>query len=156
MSRLDGNERWNSKMLLTEHQEQYDRRHEPAGTRPTAEEFTLVRDSVVLKNMQIMVERSLEEIGLSSHLFKKLYTAVTQLVMNRISRELYALQREMKKRNLRMTTDEQADNVLYYRFICRGYEDRFGIMREALRAEITVRLGAMVTELMSEMKDKAN
>lgn len=141
-------------MLLTEHQEQYDRRHEPAGTRPSAEEFTLVRDTVVLKNMQIMVERSLEEISLSAHLFKKLYTAVTQLVLNRISRELYALQREMKKRNLKMTTDEQVDNVLYYRFICRGYEDRFGIMREALRAEISVRLGAMVTELLSEMKKK--
>lgn len=141
-------------MLLTEHQEQYDRRPEPAGNRPTPEEITLVRDSVVLKNMQIMVERSMEEITLSSHLFKKLYTAATQLVLNRVSRDLYALQREMKKRNLRMTTHEQADNVLYYRFICRGYEDRLGIMREALRAEISIRLGAMVTELMSELKKK--
>ncbi|MDF2937241.1 MAG: hypothetical protein K0Q90_2614 [Paenibacillaceae bacterium] len=156
MSRLDGNERWNSKMLLTEHQEQYDRRHEPPGTRPTAEEFTLVRDSVVLRNMQIMVERSLEEIGLSSHLLKKLYTAVTQLVLNRISTDLYALQREMKKRSIKLTNDEQADNVLYFRFVCRGYEDRFGIMREALRAEMSLRLGAMVTELLSELKQKAN
>ncbi len=137
---------------LTLHQEQHNRRHEPAGGRPAAEEFTLVRDLVVLKNMQIMVQRSLEEIGLSTHLFKKLYTAATQLVLNRISQDLYALKREMKKRSLKMTTEEQADNMLYYRFICRGYEDRFGIMRETLRAEISLRLGAMVTELLSELK----
>ncbi|MNC30936.1 hypothetical protein D3C75_792390 [compost metagenome] len=113
-----------------------------------------MRDSVVLRNMQIMVERSLQEIGLSPYLLKKLYTAITQLVLNRISGDLYALQREMKKRNMKLLSDEQADNVLYYRFICRGYEDRFGIMREALKAEMSIRLGAIVSELLGEFKDK--
>lgn len=38
MSKLDGNERWKSKMLLTEHQEQYESRNDPKKTsRPTTE-----------------------------------------------------------------------------------------------------------------------
>ena len=34
MSKLDGNERWKSKMLLTEHQEEYESRNDPKNVSP--------------------------------------------------------------------------------------------------------------------------
>lgn len=159
MSRPDSNEHWNPKMPVAGRQEQQEdqeqqERSNPASPRPTPEEFTVIRDSVVLKSMKALLERSLEDIGRSSLVLKKLYMAATRHMLDRVSAELFALQREMKKRGMKMAGEEQADDVLYYRFICRGYEDRFGIMREALRVELGNRLGAMVSELQAGINKK--
>ncbi|UUZ95806.1 hypothetical protein LJK87_16195 [Paenibacillus sp. P25] len=58
MSKLDGNERWKSKMVLTEHVEGYERRNEPKNQgRPTGEELTMVRDYVLLPLLLTMVQK---------------------------------------------------------------------------------------------------
>jgi hypothetical protein len=114
------------------------------GQRPLSDDVVLIRDKAVLDNMRIMVERNMEELTVSKYLLNKLFIAVTQLILNRINSDLRDLQREMRKRNIKIIGEEQVDNILYFQFTCRGYEDRFGIMREVLRSEISMRLGKYV------------
>lgn len=114
------------------------------GQRPLSEDVVLVRDKAVLENMRIMVERNMEELVSSKYLLNKLFIAVTQLILNRINTDIRDLHREMRKRQVKILHEEQIDNILYFRFICRGYEDRFGIMREVMRTEISTRLGMYV------------
>jgi len=38
--------------------------------------------------------------------------------------------------------------IIYHRFCCRGYEDRFAIVREALRTEIGVRLAKYCADIL--------
>lgn len=141
MSKLDGNERWKSKMLLTEHQEQYEARKEekPSG-RPTPEELTMVRDYVLLPHMLTIVEKNIEELKRSSYVMKRPFLAVAEAIASRISRDMYELRRELSRRRIKVVGDEQVDLVVYHRFVCRGYEDRLGIVREVMRSEISVRL----------------
>lgn len=152
MSKLDGNERWKTKMLLTEHQEHYENRDEPKNNRPTPEEFTMIRDYVLLPHMLTMVQKCVEDISNSSYLLKKLFVAASQEVMNRISKDLYEIRRELKRRNIRILNDEQVDTVIYYHFVCRGYQDRFGIVREVMRAEISVRFTKYLKEILDYIK----
>lgn len=148
MSKLDGNERWKSKMLLTEHQEQYEERKiKPPTHRQSSEEYTMVRDYILLPHMLTMVQKSIDDVRNSSNLLKRLYVTAAQVVMDRISKDLYALRREMSRRNIKVFEDEQADLVVYHRFVCRGYEDRFGMTRDVMRSEISLRLSRYIKEL---------
>ncbi|NRS15973.1 hypothetical protein HPY28_06100 [Brevibacillus sp. HB1.2] len=153
MSKLDGNERWKSKMLLTEHQEQYENRHDAKNShkRPTEDEFKMIRDCILLPHMLSMVQKSIEDIENHSNLLKQLYLTAGRALMSQISADLYSLRRELSKRNIKIMSDEQADMVMYHRFICRGYEDRFGMVRDVMRSEISIRLSMYIKELVSRM-----
>ncbi|QMV40239.1 hypothetical protein [Cohnella cholangitidis] len=149
MTKLDGNERWKSKMLLTEHQEQYQNRHNKSNIgRATTEELTMIRDSIMFPHMLTLCDKSLQEVKRSPNLFKRFFEQLIQLIMDRISNDLFLLRREMKSRNIKVFDDETADGIIYHRYACRGYEDKFGIVRETLRTEISVRLARYASSII--------
>lgn len=147
MSKLEGNGRWQSKMALTEHVEQYEARHEPKSSRPTTEEYTLARDYILLPHLLTMLERNTDEIRNSTNLLKRLFLIAAHTVMNQLHKDMHALRRELSKRNIKVIDDEQMDLVIYYKIICRGYEERFGIVRDVVRSEISVRLTKYVGDI---------
>lgn len=155
MSKLDGNERWKSKMLLTEHQEQYEGRKDPKKTsHPTSEEFSMIRDYILLPHMLTMVQKSIDDIERSPNLLKQLYLAIGQVVMNKISKDMYDIRRELSKRNIKIISDEHEDLIVYHRFLCRGYEDRFGMTRDVIRSEISVQLKKYIKEIIGRVANE--
>ncbi|GIO38737.1 hypothetical protein J41TS12_35980 [Paenibacillus antibioticophila] len=152
MSKLDGNERWKSKMLLTEHQEQYENRSKhPQTGRVTTEELTMIRDAIMFPYMLTMCEKSLQDLRISAHLFKQIHEQFIQIMMKDISRDLSKTNRELRQRNIKIFSDETHDGIIYHRYICRGYEDRFGIVREVLRSEISVRFTKYSMRILSQL-----
>lgn len=150
MTKLDGNERWKSKMLLTEHQEQYQDRHNKTLTgRATTEELKMIRDLIMFPHMLTMSDKSLQEVRRFPNLYKRYFEQFVQIMMARISKEMFALRRELKARNIKVFDDETADGIIYHRYVCRGYEDKFGIVREALRSEISVRLAEYASTIFN-------
>lgn len=155
MSKLDGNERWKTKMLLPEHHEQYQARNEkPINNRPTQEEFTMIRDSILLPFMVMMADKSILDINNSRNPLKTLIESFLQVFLDLLRNEEIKLRRELSKRNIRVLKDEEVDMVMYYKYYCRGYSEKFGIMREVARSEISVRLKKYAYELMSQSKGK--
>lgn len=155
MSKLDGNERWKSKMLLTEHQEQYESRNDQKKTsRPTSEELNMIRDYILLPYMLTMVQKNVDDIERSPNLLKQLYLAAGQVVMNKISKDMHDLKRELAKRNIKIISDEHAELVLYHRFLCRGYEERFGMTRDVIRSEISVQLKKYIKEIIGRVANE--
>ena len=154
MSKLDGNERWNSKMLMTEHQDQYENRHEIKNLGPNSEELVMLRDYILLPHLLTMVQHNMESINRSSMLLKKLYQVATQALMDRIDKDIYALRRELSRRSIKVIADEQEDVVYYFTYICRGYENKFGIVREVMRAELSIKLTAYLSDLYAVLKEK--
>jgi len=140
MSKLSGNERWKTKMLLTEHQEQYEKRdNKTLKGRATAEELTLIRDSIMYPHMLTMCDKSLQEVKQTTNLFKMQFVKLVEMIMDKTSKEMHAVRRELKNRNIKVFDEETDDGIIYYKYSCRGYEDRFGIVRETLRTEISKR-----------------
>ncbi|WP_019911578.1 hypothetical protein [Paenibacillus sp. HW567] len=153
MSKLDGNERWKSKMLLTDHQEQYENRNKSRQTgRIMTEELTLIRDAIMFPYMLTMCDKSLQDLRNSSHLFKQIFEQIVQFIMNCITQDLTRVNRELRQRNIKIYSDEMSDGVIYHRYVCRGYEDRFGIVREVLRSEISVRFTQYSARILSQLK----
>jgi hypothetical protein len=154
MSKLDGNERWKSKMLLTEHVEQYEQRHNSnEGKIITAEERTMIRDYILLPHMEKMVQKSIVDVEYSTNILKRLYLIAGQKILDQIVKDLYRLRRELKKRNIKILTEEQLDLVVYHRYYCRGYEERFGMTRDVMRSEISLQLTKYTSGLAMFLKE---
>ncbi|RAP76127.1 hypothetical protein [Paenibacillus montanisoli] len=160
--KLEGNGRWeSSRMMLPEHREQYLQRKEQAGAPvqpqepgkstpaqlPTKEELELIREFVLLPIMMTIVDKNCTEIGLSSYSMKSLYIKASQVLMTRIHDELSAVRKEMKRRQIKVFEDERVDSAIHYHFICRGYRDTFAMMRDVVRAEMSVRIARYVAEM---------
>lgn len=154
MSKLDGNDRWKSKMLLTEHAEQYEQQHSFNESKIiNAEERTMLRDYILLPYMEKMVQKSIAEVEYSTNILKRLYLMAGQHILEQIMKDLYKLRRELKKRNIKILTEEQSDFVVYHRYYCRGYEERFGMTRDVMRSEISLQLTKYTSELTTLLKE---
>jgi hypothetical protein len=141
--------------MLPEHHEQYQARNEqPKNNRPTLDELTMIRDSVLLPFMVMMADKSILDVKNSRNALKSLIESFLQHFLDLIRNEEIKLRRELNRRNIRVIKDVEEDMVMYYKFFCRGYSERFGIMREVVRAEISVRLKKYAHELMSQTKEK--
>src|SRR5690606_37586433 len=112
MSKLDGNNRWKGKMLLTEHQEQYDARQtKPAAGRATTAELTKVRDLIMYPHMLTLIDRAIEDVNHSSNVFRRHFAKYLQLMIAAISKDLYALRKELRLLNIKAVEDETLDEV---------------------------------------------
>ncbi|MEK4058674.1 MULTISPECIES: hypothetical protein [Paenibacillus] len=154
MSKLNGNERWKTKMLMTEHVEQYEQKQDNEVRKMiTVDERTMVRDLILLPYIDTMVSKSLKEIEHSGNILKRAYLMAGQAIQRRIIQDTYQLQKELKQRNIRMLADEQEEFLVYYKIFCRGYQERFGLTRDVMRTEISLRLTKYTADLGTVLKD---
>jgi hypothetical protein len=140
-------------MVLTEHVEQYEKRNEPKNQgRPTNEELTMVRDYVLLPLLLTMVQKAADDIKNSTNILRRHFLVSTHILMDKITKDMYALRKELSKRNIKVINDEQVDLVIYHKIICRGYEERFGMVRDVVRSEISVRLTKYLEDMANLLR----
>ncbi|OUS68179.1 hypothetical protein B1748_34535 [Paenibacillus sp. MY03] len=155
MSKLDGNERWKSKMLLTEHKEQYEKRHESKQVgRPTADELDQIRDYLMYPHMLTMIQKSIQDLSFMQVSLKGVLARCMEYLMQRVTADYYALKKELRLKNIKVIEEEMNDGILYFRYFCRGYEEKFGVVRESLRSEIIIKMTEYTKEIGQQLKLK--
>ncbi len=155
MSKLDGNERWKSKMLLAEHQEQYQDRHNKTPTgKATIEELKLIRDSILLPHILTMAQKGLDEINGSRITLHQIMAQFMRVLMDRVSLEAFHTRRELKQKSIRVLSEETIDEIVYNRYFCRGYNEKFGMTREVMRTEIAKHISRMAKDILSSENNK--
>jgi len=152
--KLQGNGRWeSSRMVLPEHRKQYlERRNgqqEPSKPElPNREEIELIRDFILLPMILTIIDKNSREIALSSYSLKPLYIKASQALMTKIHTDLYEVRKQLKIKNIKVFQEEdRMDNALYYRYVCRGYEDTFAMVRDVAKAEISVRISRYISAI---------
>lgn len=141
-------------MLMSEHVDQFEEKQEDTVRRMiTVEERTMVRDLILLPYIDTMVGRSLKEIELSGSILKRAFVIAGQAIQRRIMQDTYQLQKELKQRNIRVLPDEQEEFLVYHKIFCRGYQERFGLTRDVMRTEISLRLTRYTAELGAAWKE---
>ncbi|WP_342477465.1 hypothetical protein NYE24_30935 [Paenibacillus sp. FSL H7-0350] len=156
MSKLDGNERWKNKMLMTEHVKQYEGAERAASSSKkmlTTEERTMIRDLILLPHIDTMVTKSLRELDHSGSILKRAYRMAGEAIQQRVMKDTHQLLKELKKRNIRFIADEQEEFIIYHKVFCRGYQERFGLTRDVMRTEINLRLTMYTAELGNIIKN---
>jgi hypothetical protein len=153
--KLEKNGLWeSSRMMLPEHREALLQRKEQdaVSTLPTYEELVLIKSYAILPALLNVVERNLQQMETTSYSLKKLYVTASLVLLNQIQSEFSAVKRALKDRNIRILQEEAMDIGMKYRYICRGYEGNFTLIRDVLKAEISKRLGQQITHLFDSLE----
>lgn len=118
---------------------------------PTKEELQMIRDYCLLPIMLTMVENSRRQIEYAAALsIRQLYLAAVDALLRKIQTDLSAVKSGLREHKIKVFEDERQDrDGRYYRFVCRGYEDNFVLIRDLIRAEISIRLSSYITEVIS-------
>ncbi|OPH53003.1 hypothetical protein BC351_32620 [Paenibacillus ferrarius] len=140
---LDGNGRWSTKFMSPEHSAALQQRHQqqPQTTMPTKEELEAIRDFVLLPMLLSIVEKNKQEIERTSYSMRTVFVKAANIIQNLMTNDLQAVRKLLKERNIKVFEDEMIDSNLRYKYICRGYEDKFVLIRDVARAELMKRLG---------------
>ncbi|MNP26742.1 hypothetical protein D3C76_1196100 [compost metagenome] len=160
--KLAGNGLWeSSRMMLPQHKEQYlsmtmqnnldlaQQSQEP----PTRKELEMMREYILLPVAFHIVEKKILEVEQSTQMLKLLYSTAAKVLANHIWADVQNSKKALHERNIRVFEDSKNDSELTYRYICRGYEDRFVMTRDYMRAEVSVRIGRYVRSLTVAMKE---
>lgn len=133
-------------MLLTEHQEQYEKRKDvhKKPIAPSKEELEAIREYVLLPMLLSILEKNKAEIDRSTYSLKPLFVVAANIIQDLITKDLYAVRKLLRERSIKIFEDEVIDSNLRYKYICRGFEDKFVLIRDVARAELTTRLGKYV------------
>lgn len=119
----------------------------------TTEEREMVRDLILLPYIDTMVSKSLKEIERSGNVLSRSYTIAGRYIQKRIIQEVYRLRQALKQRNIKVVEDTQDDFVIYNTIYYRGYQERFGLTRDVMRTEISLRLTRYTADLGEALKE---
>ncbi|MDF2651811.1 MAG: hypothetical protein K0Q73_7616 [Paenibacillus sp.] len=119
----------------------------------TVEERTMIRDLILLPYIDTMVAKSIKEIELSGNVLRRAYVTAGRYIQKQIVKDVYQLRQELKKRDIKVVEDTQDDFITYNTIFFRGYQERFGMTRDVMRTEISLRLTRYTTEVGEALKD---
>lgn len=143
--KLEENGRWeSSRMMLPEHREALIDRRRPQpepGRVPSKEDLLLIRDFILLPTLLTYAENGRKSAEKIVHPLKDLFMMAIDVLMDRIHSDLVKVRKELRGQNIKVWEDEHRDSTMWYKYVYRGYEDRFAITRDLVRAEMSVRLG---------------
>lgn len=156
--KLEKNGLWeSSRMMLPQHREALLNRQREmpsvAPSRPKREEIELMRDYILLLVLHTLVTRKIREMEASTETLKSLYAKVAQVLAQSIYTDISQIKQEMMEKEMRIANEEKDDSVMHCRYVCRGYEDSFMITKEAMRAEISVRLRRYSDQLVKNLRE---
>ncbi|MEK3796097.1 hypothetical protein MKX42_30610 [Paenibacillus sp. FSL R7-0204] len=118
----------------------------------TVEEREMVRDLILLPYIDTMVAKSLKEMELHHNVLSRAYLTAGRYIQKRVIQEAYHLRQELKRRDIKVVEDMQDDFITHNMIFCRGYQERFGLTRDVMRTEISLRLTRYTTELAEALR----
>ncbi|OUS67619.1 hypothetical protein B1748_36090 [Paenibacillus sp. MY03] len=119
---------------------------------PSIEELEMMRDYIMFPHLITMVQKSIDDISYKQITLKNVLLRCQEYIMQAISADFRGTKQEMRRRGIKVVEEEANDGILYFRYFCRGYEERFGIVREALRTEIISKLTSYTNNLGQQLK----
>jgi hypothetical protein len=159
--KLSGNGLWeSSRMLLPEHREALIQRRKEnppqKGQIPTIEELVLVKNYAVLPIMLTIVEGNLRKIQIADYSLKKLYIRATNVLIDRVTRDIYETKKLLRELGIKVYEDEKIDGSLRVKFNCRGYEDDIAIIRDVVKSEISIKIQTYIEDMFKQLMAKGN
>lgn len=156
--KLQGNGLWeSSRMMLPQHKEQSMMLHQdkgsPSSEPPTKKELDLMRDYVILPVALTIVEKKRLEVERSSFTLKILYSAAAKIVVKCIQEDVQQLKKALVDKQIRVFEDSKEPTEIVYRYVCRGYENRFVMTKDYMRGEVSAKIESYVRNLVASMQE---
>lgn len=120
----------------------------------TIEERVMVRDLILLPYIDTMVGKSIREMERSGNVLAQSYIMAGRYVQKRIMQDITRLKKELRQRSVKVEEAENDDFLLYFNIYYRGYQEKFGMTRDVMRTEISLRLTQYTNDFGGIIKDQ--
>lgn len=116
------------------------------------EDLTKVRDLIMYEQMLIMLNHQLDTQRRNKGLMPALSVVAGEVLLDMVHKDFVALKSEFRQRNIKVWEEEANEDTLVYKYRIDGRIETFPIVREVLKAVISVKLGEYVKRLGDKMK----
>ncbi|MFD2328809.1 hypothetical protein ACFSR7_06050 [Cohnella sp. GCM10020058] len=156
MTKLDANNRWQTKMMLTEHVEAL-KEHDYKRNNPTAAieqkeatraDLMLIRTYILLPMLRDMVDRTMTQLDKDPQPMRQLYMRALTILHARIGQDLLNNKKSLQQQNIRIWKSHQEGSTAYYKYLCSGREGELGIDRDFAKQSINLRISEYVNALL--------
>ncbi|MEF2966079.1 hypothetical protein V3851_09575 [Paenibacillus sp. M1] len=120
----------------------------------TMEEREMMRDYILLTHIHAMVQKSITDLKYTDNILKKTFEMCGRVIEDRVITDMKALRQTLKGNGIVIQNEEHDGFVIRYHFTCRGYQDKFSMTRDVMKAEISIKLGKYVGEIGAAIKSQ--
>jgi hypothetical protein len=116
---------------------------------PSKEELELIRDFCLLPMLLDIVEKNKKDMEYTEYTLKSLYIIAINVLSGTIHRDLSDINKELKRIKCKVNKLDKYDPAaVHFEFWLRGYHNEFGLMKEVVRSEMSVRLGKYIAGIL--------
>lgn len=116
------------------------------------EDLTKIRDYILLGYLLEMIRNSVERKQRDWGALNELALLVGNALHDRVYADYASIKKEFRLRGIKVWEDEHKDIIIYHGYVCEGFQDKFGIVKEVLKAEMSVKLGEYIKEMGDKMR----
>lgn len=117
------------------------------------EDYELVREHAILQNLFIMLQKSGSDMKFMKNLLERAYSMAGRIIEDMVLEDSKANRTALKERFMKIHQENTMILSSIYQFTCRGFKDEFGVTRNVLRTEISLRLSQYIAELGKMLKE---
>ncbi|MFD2445951.1 hypothetical protein ACFSO7_18485 [Bacillus sp. CGMCC 1.16607] len=103
-----------------------------------SQEIELVKKVILLPILLKNLDQDLDAMQKNSLHMWLLYNAQIKSIVNAIKMELKELEKQMRKKGIKILSQQQESNGLFTQFLCRGYEHEISLLQGFIQAQIII------------------
>lgn len=115
-------------------------------------ELDLIHDFILLPMLLTTLENNRNRQLVSDKIQEVIIDTCHEGIMFLIHADLQKVRAEMKRLNIKAWEEDPAPAYLNYRYISRGYEERFMLLKNVAKARMSIKLGNYVQECINRLK----
>jgi hypothetical protein len=108
------------------------------------EELVLVKEFVLLPVILDVLERDMGKMKLADLKVPIIYIGNLKQTQDEVTRELYNIRQELRKRGIKVYDREQTANGIKASYVCRGYRHELSFLPSLIRTIVIEKLAQMM------------
>jgi hypothetical protein len=110
------------------------------------EELILVKEYVLLPVILDVLERDIGKMKIADLKVPIIYIGNLKQTQDAVTRELYIIRQELRKRGIKVYEREQTANGIKASYVCRGYRHELSFLPALIRTTVIEKLARLMNE----------
>ena len=95
---------------------------------------------MLLPILMDILEKNRKDIERSKYSLKSIYAASADALMDFVHADLVKIRKDLRELKIKVIEEDRVDDAIHYKFIYKGYEHKFSLMRFVVLNEMNMRL----------------
>lgn len=112
--------------------------------RQTEEDLKIIKKYLELPYLLDVLEVDKRKIGEGNLKMAKIYVRRLEQIQDLVTKDIYAVKQEMKRKNIKMIDQTRLDDRLVAEYLCRNYKHKITLLWSKVKSDIEIDLANYV------------